>query len=67
MTGVVTAWWCVPFFILTNLLFIGDIFGSVGRGMVARHLAEIVVTENIHLSIANGENASTGNTSPSRW
>jgi 2',3'-cyclic-nucleotide 2'-phosphodiesterase len=45
---------------LTNLLFIGDIFGSVGRGMVARHLAEIIVTENIHLTIANGENAAAG-------
>ncbi len=28
--------------------------------MVARHLPEIVVTENIHLSIANGENAAAG-------
>jgi len=45
---------------LTNLLFIGDIFGSVGRGMVARHLAEVVVTENIDLTIANGENAAAG-------
>ena len=45
---------------MTNLLFIGDIFGSVGRGLVARHLPEIVVTENIHLTIANGENAAAG-------
>jgi 2',3'-cyclic-nucleotide 2'-phosphodiesterase len=45
---------------MTNLLFIGDIFGSVGRGMVAKHLPEIVVTENIHLTIANGENAAAG-------
>jgi len=45
---------------LTNLLFIGDIFGSVGRGIVARQLPEIVVTENIHLTIANGENAAAG-------
>jgi metallophosphoesterase (TIGR00282 family) len=45
---------------LTNLLFIGDIFGSVGRGLVAKHLPEIVVTENIHLTIANGENAAAG-------
>ena len=28
--------------------------------MVARHLPEIVVTENIHLTIANGENAAAG-------
>jgi 2',3'-cyclic-nucleotide 2'-phosphodiesterase len=45
---------------LTNLLFIGDIFGSVGRGLVARHLPEIAAAENIHLTIANGENAAGG-------
>ena len=45
---------------MTNLLFIGDIFGSVGRGMVARHLPEIVVTENIHLSIAGGNKTIRG-------
>jgi len=28
--------------------------------MVARHLPEMVVTENIHLTIANGENAAAG-------
>ena len=28
--------------------------------MVAKHLPEIVVTENIHLTIANGENAAAG-------
>jgi len=45
---------------LTNLLFIGDIFAAPGRAMVARHLPEIVATENIHLTIANGENAAGG-------
>jgi hypothetical protein len=45
---------------LTNLLFIGDIFASPGRAMVARHLKEIVAAESIHLSIANGENAAGG-------
>jgi 2',3'-cyclic-nucleotide 2'-phosphodiesterase len=45
---------------LTNLLFIGDIFASVGRGMVARHLPEIVAAEQVHLTIANGENAAGG-------
>jgi metallophosphoesterase (TIGR00282 family) len=45
---------------LTNLLFIGDIFASYGRGMVARHLPEIVAAEKIHLTIANGENAAGG-------
>ena len=46
--------------LLTNLLFIGDIFASPGRGMVARHLPEIATAENIHLVIANGENAAGG-------
>jgi metallophosphoesterase (TIGR00282 family) len=45
---------------LTNLLFIGDVFASPGRGMVARHLKDIVAAENIHLSIANVENAAGG-------
>ena len=45
---------------MTNLLFIGDIFASPGRGIVARHLAEIVEREQIHLTIANGENAAGG-------
>lgn len=45
---------------MTNLLFIGDIFSSVGRGVVAQHLPGIVVTENIHLTIANCENAAGG-------
>jgi metallophosphoesterase (TIGR00282 family) len=45
---------------LTNLLFIGDIFASVGRGLVARHLREIVETNKIDLSIANAENSAGG-------
>jgi len=45
---------------LTNLLFIGDIFSSIGRGLVARHLPEIVAAEKIHLTIANCENAAGG-------
>jgi hypothetical protein len=45
---------------VTNLLFIGDIFASPGRSMVARHLREIVARESIHLSIANVENAAGG-------
>jgi metallophosphoesterase (TIGR00282 family) len=45
---------------LTNLLFIGDIFGSPGRTIVARLLRDIVSAENIHLTIANGENSAGG-------
>ncbi|HUA83669.1 MAG TPA: TIGR00282 family metallophosphoesterase [Bryobacteraceae bacterium] len=45
---------------MTNLLFIGDIFASPGRNLVARHLKSIVTAENIHLSIANAENSAGG-------
>ena len=45
---------------MTNLLFIGDIFASSGRSIVARTLKEIVAAEDIHLSIANAENAAGG-------
>jgi len=41
-------------------LFVGDVFASPGRGMVARHLKDIVAAENIHLAIANVENAAGG-------
>jgi metallophosphoesterase (TIGR00282 family) len=43
-----------------NLLFIGDIFASPGRRIVADHLQDIVTTNQIDLVIANGENAAGG-------
>jgi metallophosphoesterase (TIGR00282 family) len=43
-----------------NLLFIGDIFGSPGRRIVADHLEDIVATNAIDLVIANAENAAGG-------
>jgi 2',3'-cyclic-nucleotide 2'-phosphodiesterase len=43
-----------------NLLFIGDIFASPGRRIVADHLQDIVATNRIDLTIANGENAAGG-------
>ena len=43
-----------------NLLFIGDIFTSCGRGIVADSLQYIVSTERIDLVIANAENAAGG-------
>jgi hypothetical protein len=43
-----------------NLLFIGDIFASPGRRIVADHLSDIAATNRIDLTIANGENAAGG-------
>jgi 2',3'-cyclic-nucleotide 2'-phosphodiesterase len=43
-----------------NILFIGDIFSSVGRHIVADHLADIKETQRIDLAIANAENAAGG-------
>src|SRR5208283_1335012 len=43
-----------------NILFIGDIFGSPGRRIVAQHLQEIISEEKIQLVIANAENAAGG-------
>ncbi len=43
-----------------NILFIGDIFGSPGRRIVADHLQDIVKTNSIDLVIANAENSAGG-------
>ncbi|MGO9230179.1 MAG: TIGR00282 family metallophosphoesterase [Bryobacteraceae bacterium] len=43
-----------------NILFIGDIFASPGRRIVADHLQDIVETNGIDLTIANAENAAGG-------
>lgn len=43
-----------------NILFIGDIFGSAGRGLVARHLADIISEHRVDFAIANAENAAGG-------
>ena len=43
-----------------NILFIGDIFASPGRVLVARYLQEIITTEKIQLAIANAENSAGG-------
>ncbi|MEQ1946705.1 MAG: TIGR00282 family metallophosphoesterase [Bryobacteraceae bacterium] len=45
---------------MTNLFFIGDIFGSPGRTIVARLLRDIIATEKLDLVIANGENSAGG-------
>lgn len=43
-----------------RILFIGDIFASAGRKLVADHFAYIVDSERIDLAIANAENAAGG-------
>src|SRR5579871_567818 len=43
-----------------NILFVGDIFASTGRALVARHLNQIVTEEKISLVIANAENSAGG-------
>jgi len=43
-----------------NILFIGDIFASPGRRIVADHLEDIVQTNGIDLAIANAENSAGG-------
>lgn len=43
-----------------NILFIGDIFASAGRRIVADHLQDIVESNGIELAIANAENAAGG-------
>lgn len=59
MTGPKRLSGALPF-LLTNLLFIGDIFGSPGRSIVAQQLRKITADEKIDLVIANGENAAGG-------
>jgi 2',3'-cyclic-nucleotide 2'-phosphodiesterase len=43
-----------------NILFIGDIFASAGRRIVADHVEDIVQSNEIALAIANAENAAGG-------
>jgi len=43
-----------------NILFIGDIFASPGRNIVAQNLQRIISEEQIDLAIANAENSAGG-------
>ncbi len=43
-----------------RILFIGDIFGRPGRGIVRDHLADQVEQRKVDLVIANAENAAAG-------
>ena len=42
-----------------KILFIGDIFASPGRRIVASHLQDIIETNGIDLALANAENAAS--------
>ncbi|MCC6362659.1 MAG: TIGR00282 family metallophosphoesterase [Bryobacterales bacterium] len=43
-----------------RILFIGDIFASAGRKLVADHFSYVLESEGIDLAIANAENAAGG-------
>jgi 2',3'-cyclic-nucleotide 2'-phosphodiesterase len=43
-----------------NILFIGDIYGSLGRETLQRHLPKIREQYPVHFCIVNGENAAHG-------
>ncbi len=43
-----------------NILFVGDIFASPGRRIVADHLQDIIATNRIDLTVANAENSAGG-------
>jgi 2',3'-cyclic-nucleotide 2'-phosphodiesterase len=43
-----------------RILFIGDIFASPGRRIVADHLQDIIETQKIDLAVANAENSAGG-------
>jgi metallophosphoesterase (TIGR00282 family) len=43
-----------------NILFVGDIFASPGRRILADHLQDIIATHHIDVAIANAENSAGG-------
>ena len=43
-----------------NILFVGDVFGSAGRHIVAEHLHHVLETHHVDLCVMNGENAAGG-------
>lgn len=43
-----------------NILFVGDVFGSAGRHIVAEHIAHVLESNAVDLCIMNGENAAGG-------
>ena len=45
---------------MIKVLFIGDIFGNLGRKALKQHLKEIKIKYDVDFCIANGENAAGG-------
>lgn len=43
-----------------NILFVGDVFGSIGRRVLAERLDSLKMEHSIDLCIANGENSAGG-------
>ncbi len=43
-----------------KILFVGDIFASAGRGILAEHLRRLVAHQDISLALGNAENAAGG-------
>lgn len=43
-----------------NILFVGDVFGSAGRHIVAEHIGHVLESNAVDLCVMNGENAAGG-------
>lgn len=43
-----------------NLLFLGDIIGKTGRGLLREHLGSLIREYDVDFVVANGENAAAG-------
>jgi 2',3'-cyclic-nucleotide 2'-phosphodiesterase len=43
-----------------NILFVGDIFGSAGRRIVAEHIGHVREAHSVDLTVVNAENAAGG-------
>ena len=43
-----------------KILFVGDVFGSAGRRIVAEHIGHVLESNEVDLCIINGENAAGG-------
>lgn len=59
MTGIRSLATAPPLFEM-NVLFIGDIYASTGRNLVASHLTSLQAEYGVQLTIANAENSAGG-------